>query len=275
MTASAPSRIDSQVILARRDAFPRGMVQPEGGYRFSLDSLLLACFARAGREQVGIDLGCGCGVVGLALLLRQPGLRLTGVDIDPESVRVAGLNAVNLHYADRYAPVLSDVAQWRPERVVDFVVANPPYRPLGRGRVSQGESRTVARFESRGDFALFARCAAVALRTRGRFTFVHLPERLPEILDGLARAGLAPKRLRLVYGRPGQEARMALVESVKAGKPGLRVEPPLFLHIGSGRQTRLTDEAVEFCPFLCPSGEAAAHPSDPANQHTPSEDSHA
>lgn len=269
MTAPAAPGIDTQAILARRDAFPRGMIQPEGGYRFSLDSLLLACFARLGREQVGIDLGCGCGVVGLALLLRQPALRLTGVDIDPESVRVAGVNAVNLHYADRYAATLADVALWRPERVVDFVVANPPYRPLGRGRVSQGESRAAARFESRGDFALFARCAAVALRTRGRFTFVHLPERLPEIMDGLARAGLAPKRLRLVHGRSDQEARMALVEAVKAGKPGLHVEPPLILHSGSGRQTRLTDEAIDYCPFLsCSRGERAMH-------HTTSEDLHA
>ncbi|ADU61159.1 MAG: methyltransferase [Pseudodesulfovibrio sp.] len=268
MTAPAAPRIDTQAILARRDAFPRGMIQPEEGYRFSLDSLLLACFARPGREQVGIDLGCGCGVVGLALLLRQPDLRLTGVDIDPESVRVAGLNAVNLHYADRYAATLADVAQWRSERVVDFVVANPPYRPLGCGRVSQGESRAVARFESRGDFALFAQCAAVALRTRGRFTFVHLPERLSEIMDGLSKAGLAPKRLRLVYGRSDQEARMALVEAVKAGKPGLRVEPPLILHSGSGRQTRLTDEAIGFCAFLCSQGEPDTH-------HTPSEDSHA
>jgi tRNA1Val (adenine37-N6)-methyltransferase len=264
--------VDEQGILARRDAFPRGMVQPEGGYRFSLDSLLLACYARPGRGQTGIDLGCGCGVVGLALLLRRPDLRLTGVDLDPASVQAAGANAVNLHYADRYAPVQGDVARWRPERVADFVVANPPYRPLGCGRVSRGESRAAARFESRADFADFARCAAVALKTRGRFTFVHLPERLVEIMDGLGRAGLAPKRMRLVHGRAHQEARMVLMEAVKAGKPGLHVEPPLVLHTGTGDATRLADPAREFCPFLsCRDRDAArSHP-----RTNTREDSHA
>jgi tRNA1Val (adenine37-N6)-methyltransferase len=251
-SGASPARepVDTEAILARRDFFPRGMVQPEGGYRFSLDSLLLASFARPGREHVGIDLGCGCGVVGLALLLRRPGLRLTAVDIDPASVDAARQNAVNLHYADRFRAEVGDVADWRFEGVVDFVVSNPPYRRTGHGRVSQGEAWATARFETTADFARFAKCAAVALKTHGKFTFVHLPERLPELLDGLARAGLAPKRMRLVHSRPDEEARMVLMETVKAGRPGLRVEPPVILHQGQGRQTRMTDSAVEFCPFL-------------------------
>lgn len=274
MSEGRAGAVDTRAVLDRRAAFPRGMAQPEGGYRFSLDSLLLACFARPGRGQEGLDLGCGCGVIGLALLLRQPDLRLTGLDIDRPSVEAAEANAAALHLADRYAPVQGDVAVWRTDRVVNFVVANPPYRPLGRGRVSQDEGRAAARFESRGDFARFARCAAVALKTRGRFTFVHLPERLPELLDGLTRAGLAPKRMRLVHSRAGQEARTVLMEAVKAGRPGLHVEPPLILHSGSGRDTRLTDEAIAFCPFLsCRRGERASAP--PGTTHTPSEDSHA
>jgi tRNA1Val (adenine37-N6)-methyltransferase len=90
----------------------------------------------------------------------------------------------------------------------------------------------------------------VALKTRGKFTFVHLPERLPELMNALADNGLAPKRMRMVHGRPDEEARMVLMESVKAGGMGLRVEPPLILHQGRGDRTRLTGQALEFCPFL-------------------------
>ncbi len=249
-SSPTPAPVDSEAVFARRDAFPCSMVQAEGGYRFSLDSLLLACFARPGRRHVGVDLGCGCGVVGLGMLLRQPGLSLTGVDVAPANVNAARVNAIQLHFADRFVACQGDVAQWRPERVVDFVVANPPYRQLGRGKVSQGEARATARFEGRGSFARFARCAAVALKTRGKFTFVHLPERLPELMNALADNGLAPKRMRMVHGRPDEEARMVLMESVKAGGMGLRVEPPLILHQGRGDRTRLTGQAREFCPFL-------------------------
>jgi len=250
------NRADTQAVLDRRARFPRGLSQPEGGYRFSLDSLLLACFARPGRQHVGADLGCGCGVVGLGLLLRQPGLALTGVELDPAAAEAAQANAEALHYGEKFQIVQADVADWRPERVLDFVVANPPYRRLGAGRVSRGEERATARFERHGSFARFARCAALALKTRGKFTFVHLPERLAGLMADLADAGLEPKRLRMVHARPDEEARMVLVEAVKAASPGLRAEPPLLLHRGTGARTRLTDEALAFCPFLgCNPGE--------------------
>ncbi|MEF2230980.1 MAG: methyltransferase [Pseudodesulfovibrio sp.] len=250
---------DSRAILDRRARFPRGLIQPEGGYRFSLDSLLLACFARPGRRHAGVDLGCGCGVVGLGLLLHEPGLTLTGVELDPVAADAARNNAQELYFASQFNIIQDDIRTWRPQRVADFVVANPPFRRIGAGRVSRGGERAAARFEQRADFAAFARCAAVALKTRGKFSFVHLPERLGEIMAALAANGLEPKRLRLVHARPDEEARMVLVQAVKAARPGLRVEPSLILHAGRGAQTRITDEALAFCPFLgCNPGEIPA-----------------
>ncbi|QGY39620.1 methyltransferase [Pseudodesulfovibrio cashew] len=242
--------VDTKAVLERREFFPRGMIQPEGGYRFSLDSLLLACFARPGRRHVGVDLGCGCGVVGLALLLREPGVTVTGVEIDTQSIEAAAANADSLLLSGKFSVMQGDVGSWRPEKVVDFVVANPPYRELGRGRVSRGDSRATARFEDRGSFAGFARCAAVALKTRGKFSFVHIPERLPALMAALHANGLEPKRMRLVHGRVDEPARMVLMETVKAGGSGLKVEAPLILHEGRGKETRLTREVIEFCPFL-------------------------
>ena len=248
--------VDTEAVLERRDFFPRGLVQPEGGYRFSLDSLLLSCFARAGRRQRGLDLGCGCGVVSIGMVLRQPDLQICGIDINPDATKAAEENRVGLHLIDKLTFKCADVADWRPEKVVDFVVANPPYRELGTGRTSQGRDRKAARFEAEGSFAGFARCAAVALKTRGRFSFVHLPERLPELMAALADNGLAPKRMRLVHGRADETARMVLIEAVKAGGSGLKVEPPLILHEGAGKQTRMTEQVLEFCPFLaCNTGE--------------------
>ncbi len=242
--------LDTEAVLERRDFFPRGLVQPEGGYRFSLDALLLACFASPHHRHVGVDLGCGCGVISVGLLLRQPGLKITAVDISADSVKAAEDNATNLHLSDKLTIVQGDVADWRPKQVVDFVVANPPYRKLGQGRESRGAGCTVARFERKGDFVSFARCASIALKTRGKFIFVHLPERLAELMAGLAKVGLEPKRIRLVHGRANQAAKMVLLEAVKAGGVGMIVEPPLILHEGDGKATRLTQEALAFCPFL-------------------------
>jgi tRNA1Val (adenine37-N6)-methyltransferase len=43
------------------------VIQPRGGYRFSVDAILLACFVSTrGRDRV-LDLGAGTGVISLAI----------------------------------------------------------------------------------------------------------------------------------------------------------------------------------------------------------------
>ncbi|MBO4793960.1 MAG: hypothetical protein J5556_05260, partial [Deltaproteobacteria bacterium] len=62
-------------LMAARKAFPSGLFQPAGSYRFAADSLALAAFGRRFLPEGAArfaDLGTGCGVVGLALLLEAP-----------------------------------------------------------------------------------------------------------------------------------------------------------------------------------------------------------
>ena len=75
-----------------RRAFPAGLEQPEGSFRFSVDALLLAAFAASRTADVTIrfiDLGTGCGVVGLAyLLLKSNKCRGACMDCNPELIDV-------------------------------------------------------------------------------------------------------------------------------------------------------------------------------------------
>jgi tRNA1Val (adenine37-N6)-methyltransferase len=254
---------------AARQQFPRGLMQPEGGYRFSMDSLLLSCFCHLPNRAVGADLGAGCGVVGLGLLLRgqreNADWGVTGVELDPDAVCSAQDNARLLGLGDRFAVREADVREFvrrEPDRALaqtlDFVVANPPYRDPGSGRVSHGEQRGNARFEQQASFADFCACAARLLRGRGRFFVVHLAERLPDLLQDMRSAGLEPKRMRLVHSRIHEPARMVLLEGVRDARPGLVAEAPLVVYEGQGQATAMTPQALDFCPFLqCNAGTRA------------------
>lgn len=87
---------------ATRPPFPRGLRQPEGSFRFSADALLLASFLALppGREAGNIaDLGTGCGVAALAMLLRHPLAKAVGLERQgplaaaaAENARVLGLH---------------------------------------------------------------------------------------------------------------------------------------------------------------------------------------
>jgi tRNA1(Val) A37 N6-methylase TrmN6 len=254
--AAQPPHAPSHDAATRRARFPRGLAQPAGGFRFGADTLLLATFAaqalkapKPGAALAGLDLGTGCGAASIGLLLLRPELplRLTGIDTGPEMVAAAEENARALGLAEHFTPVLADAREHRAPVPCDFALANPPFRVPGTGRACPDENRDRARFEGPGGFAAFAACAGRNLRRGGTLFLVHLAERLPELLAGLAAAGLNTRRLLPVQGRTDAEARLVLLAAVRGGGTGLALLRPLVLY---GPDNALTPEALAFCPPL-------------------------
>lgn len=242
----------------RRAYFPRGLCQSKAGYRFSMDSLLLSSFVRLpkkggqGRKR-GLDLGCGSGVVGLGIMLENAytDISITGLDIQQEMVDCAKANALALGFDENLDYQMKDISSYADcDNTADFVVANPPYRCHGKGKVSTGQSRAIARFEDEADLVTFCKTATRSLRDKAPFYMVHLPERFVEVVEACRSASLEPARVRFVHSRADQPARIMLLESRKNGGCSLTVEPPLFLYEGSGDATRMTEAALAFCPFL-------------------------
>ena len=244
-----------------RELYPRGLLQPESGFRFSLDALLLACYPGIGKNSEILDLGCGCGVVGFGLLLLHEGkhIRVTGVDVVPEMVEYALENAWMLGLQSGFSAIDLDIKNIRGTRDIlpesfDQVVVNPPYRKTGEGRCSPKQDKNVACFEQETGLQDFVRAAAYALKNRGRVNFIYPAESGLNLLQSLLEYRLEPKRMLFVHSRRFDPAGFVLLEAVKNGGRGLTVQPPLFLHTEQGNA--YSGEALEFCPFLeCNSGE--------------------
>jgi len=240
----------------RRDLFPRGMRQPEQGYRFGLDPLLLASFVSVRPGESILDLGTGCGVAGMALLLQNEDVVSTGVDISAGMIDCATCNAGRLGLEDRFEPLhldvleLRDDARIRPESF-DQVMANPPYRPLGQGREPAAQGLKQARFEFQAGLKDFLRAGAYALKNRGTLTLIHLAVRLGFVFQSVSAAGLEVQGMRCVHSYHHSRAKLVLIQARKNGKPGLKIEPPLILYERErdGR-SRMTRQALEFCPYL-------------------------
>lgn len=239
-------------IGAARNQFPRGLSQPEKGFRFSLDALLLAAFAGSRGASMVLDLGAGCGVVGLALALAHPALCVAGLDHDGEMLAHARANCRRLGLEDRVAVVRGDVRHRfgiKPESV-DMVVCNPPYRDPGTGRTCAHDRKSAARFECGVTLEDFVRMAAWSVCNKRPCVFIHLAERCDELLALLRTHRLQPKELLFVHPRLAQAARLVLVLAVKNGGAGLVVSPALVLHEGWGVQSGISAQALDFCPWL-------------------------
>lgn len=240
-----------------RSQFPRGLFQPEGSFRFAMDALLLARFAlpapASKKERTFADLGTGCGVVALAMLLDAPHLFATGLDLNPALTAAAQTNAAALGLADRFDARTGDLADVRTvldAESFDLVVSNPPYRRADQGRHSATQERTNALFETAGGLETFVSAAGYLVRNKGRFCCIYPAERLAELMTALAAVRLEPKHLRLVHSKQDREAVLVLLEARKNANPGCTIHPPLILYSGEGEATTLTPQALAFCPHL-------------------------
>lgn len=266
----------SPEILKARTLFPRGLAQPEGGFRFSLDALLLAAFAARTPWSRDLDLGTGCGVVGLGLLLASsnPG-HIRGVDRDAAMVDAANANAGQLGLAARFSAACLDLRErghdWRdfaPPGSFDLVLANPPYRHERSGRQNPEQPRADARFENQASLQDFAQAARAACGAKDRLCLIHLAQRLHHVCSVLHAAGFALKRLMPVHSRAHEPAKLVLLEARKQGGEGLLLEPPLILYEGQGPATSMTRQALTFCPFLACNAGHNQTPQQPASPDT-------
>ena len=207
--------------------------QSKSGYRFSLDALLLADFPEIKKCGRILELGAGSGVVSLLLAKRYPHAKVTGIEIQDSlfgrAVRNAELNGL----AGRVTFIHDDLKHagklFEPESF-ELVVSNPPFRKPGTGRISPGDERAAARHELTAGIRDILKAASAMLKNKGRLCLVYHPERLPELFIQMNNHGLYPKRLRTIHSYSGDRARMALVEAVKNGSPGLKVLAPLTVY---------------------------------------------
>jgi tRNA1Val (adenine37-N6)-methyltransferase len=226
------------------DALLRGRLllkQPREGYRTNVDALLLAHFAKAKKQaDFALDLGSGVGAVGLALMHLDAVAQVTFADMDAAALAFAAENAAHNGFASRASVLEVDVrSRWPTAHAhrFDLVVCNPPYAIAGATRPPKIPSVARARVGDDDTLEGFARATRQALGAASRACFVYPTRELDRLFRSLRRAGLEPKRMRLVHGTPRAEARVALVECKPARAGGLIVEAPLVETDGEGRST--------------------------------------
>lgn len=221
------------------------ILQPVQGYRFSLDALLLAEFARIGQDASVIDLGTGCGVIPLVLAAQHQTARFVGVESNPDMAALAVENVCSNSMNARIEIVSDDVLTIRscfPVSSFDLVVSNPPFRSPGTGKVSPHKGRDAARHETTAGLVDFLMSAKYLVKPGGRICFIYHPSRLAEFICRAAELKLALLRLRMVHGTVGAEAKMFLAEMAKGSRGDLKVEAPLIVYDHSGAYT---DEVAE------------------------------
>jgi len=185
--------------------------QPREGYRVSEDALHLCRFVNDMPEEVGIDLGTGCGIVAIVLAMEGKVSGMVGLEIQEGLASLAERNVRINGLKSQVEIVKGDIRrieeQFDPREAM-LVVSNPPYRELGRGRLSPTEEKNIAKHEQFCSLEELIGAADYLLAPGGVLAFCHLRERWEEIAGVLRAFGFGVQRRE-------DMGKLVLVEGVK------------------------------------------------------------
>lgn len=233
-------------LLNRRITFE----QPEKGYRVAVDTVLLAAAVPARAAEKVLELGCGVGGAMLALACRASGVRVTGIELQPELVRLCQANIERNRMQARLQAIQGDAARLPKamEGAFDLVLMNPPYHAMACHDASPLSIKRAANMEQAGDLKAWIGAGAWALRQGGALTLIHRGDRLEEI-KGVLRKAFGRIRVLPIVTKPGTPAKRVIVLARKGGEP-VCSEPvcsacsDFLLHCSTGGYTERAESVL-------------------------------
>ena len=213
------------------------IIQSPDAFRFGTDSVLLADFAAPRKRDVCVDLGCGTGAISLIMIMHNPTITVTGVEIQPEVADMAQRSAMLNGVEERFSVVCGDMRTAHEELgrgKYTLAVCNPPYFKAGGALLSEEEKVRIARHEGDITPADIAGAAARLIKNGGRFAVVYPASRALEMMRAMEDAGIAPKRVRTIHGVAGRPPKHILIDGIKGASSGLHWMEPLILRDENG-----------------------------------------
>jgi tRNA1(Val) A37 N6-methylase TrmN6 len=223
--------------------------QPRRGHRVGHDAILLAAATGGRYGESAVEFGAGVGAAGLAVASRNPGMRLTLVEIDPSLCRLAMENArlngmaerIEVLTADVTRPDLFDVDRLTPG-TADRVLMNPPFNDAARQNVSPDAARALAHAAPAETLQRWGMAAARALKPDGVLTMIWRADGLAQVLEMIDRE-FSSLTVLPIYPRPNAAAIRILVRAGKTSAP-LALLPGLILNDAAGRPSAEAEEIL-------------------------------
>lgn len=212
-------------------------MQHSKGYRFSIDSVVLAHYLNVQQDARILDLGTGCGVISLILLYRYQTIvrEVCGIEIQPGLAELAEQNLQSNRFLKGGRVMCGDIkniATLVEAESYDKVIFNPPFFLPGAGRKHKIEEANLARHQVLASLQDFLSAATFAVKNRGGVYFIYPAEQICECISSAKSNNLEVKKIQFVYSYPhdSHSARLVLVYCLKNGGTGTEIQPPFYVY---------------------------------------------
>jgi tRNA1Val (adenine37-N6)-methyltransferase len=139
-------------------------------YRFNQDSVQLVKWISTSISQADsiIDLGAGCGVIGIELARILKPKKLTLLELQKEFEPYLTHNAQEFLPQDiEHEIVINSFSNFVKSDKYDLIVCNPPYYLPGHGEVPKNKNRAIARSFVRDSWSILIKTISELLTMKG------------------------------------------------------------------------------------------------------------
>ncbi|MDO5046305.1 tRNA1(Val) (adenine(37)-N6)-methyltransferase [Campylobacter sp.] len=215
------------------------IMQPETGYRYNSDTMMLYGFiCEEGVKGNVLEVGCGCGVLGLLLKRDFSAISLDMLDIQDVNIKIAKRNAKENGILADF--ITADFTEFSSVKKYDYIISNPPYYHNG-AKKSQNEHLRVSRYSENLPLLDFVKSANSMIKPSGALVFCYDAKQICQILTVLKSYKFNPTRIKFVHPKANKEASLVMIEAKKSSKALSKISPPIFVFEGE----RYTKEASE------------------------------
>ncbi len=218
----------------QNDLYDYGMkiFQLEEGFKFSLDSLLLAEFIKPHNDKQKIlDLCTGNAAVPLVLTTKYIN-KITGIELQKEIYNLALKSVICNHKEDQIMLIndnVKNLLNYLDYESIDIISCNPPYfKHQSSSIINEEKIKAIARHEITITLAELITISGKLLKNNGDFYLIHRAERLEEIINILSSQHLIIKEVVPIYTSNNKNASLILVHCIKNAKKGLKILPAIY-----------------------------------------------
>ena len=219
------------------------LVQPQNGYRVSVDSCLLIYFIhKFGAFRHCVEFGTGNGIISIGLIISGAAKQVTAVEIQELLMDVAKQNVAHHVLEDRLSLFRGDIRKLPSSfesSEVDAVVMNPPFWSVNSGKQSKNEQKCVANHEIFGTLDDWMQSAARILKgkTKGRIYAIYPAKKLNRLIEALRNARYNLLSMCAVHSREGLNAELIMIEARTGNVDNVSILPPIVLNDENGNPT--------------------------------------
>ncbi len=213
--------------------------QYKDSYRYNSDTIFLYNFISKHKLKGSVlDVGSGCGVLGLLLKRDFSHIDLWQIEIQEKFAKLSRQNA-KINNLDSKV-INGNFLDYSFEERFDYIISNPPFYHSGSLK-SESNSLLMSRHSISLVFDEFAKKAYKILKPKGSLLFCYDAKQIDLLLKHLVDAKFKVNEIQFIHVNSQKSASLVMILARRESKSLCKILPPLVLY----KNSEYTDEIKE------------------------------